>query len=181
MPTLMTKRLLLRQWQQADLEPFIEMSADPEVMAYIGDGTPRSAKEAISSFDRIRQNWNEKQAGLFAIELLDNQQFIGFCGLSEPAFLPEVLPSVELGWRLSRDMWGNGLASEASRAVADWAFDTLDQQRLVSVIHVNNLASRKLAEGLGMVRERRTIVPKNSIWVDVYELEREAWVVSDEV
>jgi RimJ/RimL family protein N-acetyltransferase len=181
MPTLMTKRLLLRQWQQDDLAPFVEMSADPEVMAYIGDGTPRTNKEAAASFNQIRKGWAKSPFGLFAIELLDNQQFIGFCGLSEPTFLPEVLPSVELGWRLRRDMWGRGLASEASSAVADWAFDTLNQQRLVSVIHVNNLASRKLAEGLGMVRERRTIVPKNSIWVDVYELEREAWVVSDEV
>ncbi len=181
MPTLMTKRLLLRQWQPEDLEPFIQMAADPEVMAYIGDGTPRTSEEAAASFDQIRKGWTRGPFGLFAIELLENQQFIGFCGLSEPAFLPEVLPSVELGWRIRRDMWGNGLASEAARAVADWAFDTLEQQRLVSVIHVNNLASHKLAEGLGMVRERRTIVPKNSIWVDVYELEREAWVVSDAV
>ncbi len=181
MATLTTKRLLLRHWQPSDLLPFQEMSADPEVMAFIGDGRPRSPEESAVNFQSISRGWETRPFGLFAVELLSDASFIGFCGLSEPTFLPEVLPNIELGWRLRRSAWGQGLGSEAAQAVTDWAFETLMYDRLISVIHVDNVSSKRLAKGIGMSRERRTIVPKNSVWVDVFELERESWLDSDEL
>lgn len=156
------------------------MSADPEVMAFIGNGLPRSSDHTLESFETISRGWLVKDYGLFAIERLSNEAFIGFCGLSKPSFLPEVLPNIELGWRLQRSSWGHGLGTEAAQAVTDWAFETLDFERLISIIHVDNQASHRLATRLGMTKKRRTIVPKDSTWVDVYELERQSWAVSQE-
>lgn len=178
MPSLTTPRLLLRQWHRSDAEAFVEMSADPAVMAYIGNGSTKNRNQALASFEMLSAGWRDSPHGLFAVELLEDQSFIGFCGLSEPAFLPEILPSVELGWRLRRSAWGKGLATEAAGAVADWAFDALSIQRLVSVIHVDNAPSIALAKRLSMSQERRTVVPTSSVWVDVYELKAETWATS---
>lgn len=156
------------------------MAMDVEVMAYIGDGTPKTKYQALASFDVLSRGWNSDSYGLFAIELLQDQSFIGFCGLSEPAFLPEVMPALELGWRLKRSAWGQGLGSEAAQAVVDWAFDSLQIERLVSIIHVDNAASIRLAAGLEMTPERRTVVPSNSVEVDVYELKVETWAASND-
>lgn len=180
MVSLTTQRLLLRQWKPEDLPAFVAMSADPRVMAFIGNGSVRSEAEATATFRSIQEKWEGHSSGLFAVELLDTESFIGLCGLSEPAFLPEILPSVELGWRLHHAAWGHGLGTEAARAVAEWAFDSLGLERLVSVIHVDNLVSRRLAERLGMTRERRTIVPTKGVWADVYELEAVNWDRSQE-
>lgn len=175
MSSLTTTRLLLRQWCAADLEPFVAMSADPDVMALIGDGSVRDARQAEVSYRAIREHWVKHDFGLFAVERLHDEAFIGFCGLSIPKFLPEILPVVELGWRLRKDAWGQGIGTEAAQAVADWSFETQDQERLVSVIHTDNAASQGLATKLGMTVERRTVVPGNEVWVDVYELERTTW------
>lgn len=146
------------------------MSADPQVMAYIGDGSTLTTQQARATYETVSRGWGRGPLGLFAIERVSDQRFIGFCGLSEPTLLPEILPSIELGWRLHRSAWNQGFGTEAAQAVADWAFERQDLDRLVSVIHVENTASQRLAVRLGMTQERRTVVPSSALWVDVYEL-----------
>lgn len=75
---------------------------------------------------------------------------IGFIGLSVPGFLPAVLPAVEVGWRLARDVWGQGLATEGGRASIQHGFGALGLDRIVSIIHPHNVASRRVAEKLDM-------------------------------
>ena len=176
MPTLTTKRLLLRQWQDTDLGPFQELSADPDVMTYIGCGRPRSAQEAEQSLNGFVLRWVQQGYGLFAIELLQDGSFVGMCGLSKPTFLPQLLPEIELGWRLKKDHWGRGLGSEAAEAVTQWAFDCLQIERLVSVIHTDNRPSHRLAQGIGMNYSHSTVLPKSETPVAIYTLERTSWV-----
>jgi RimJ/RimL family protein N-acetyltransferase len=175
MISLATPRTLLRPWTSDDLDPFVELSLDTDVMKYIGDGKPKSPEAARSTFAQFPQSWDENGFGLLAIERLDTGEFAGFTGLLIPDFLPEILPAVEVGWRLTRSSWGLGLGSEAAGAMVDWAFESLGLERVVSVIQVENVRSQRLADRLGMQRERRTIVPNHGVWADVYELHASQW------
>ncbi len=176
---LATPRLLLRMWLDSDLEPFTSMCADPAVMRFLGDGQPKGADEARRSFEEFRDDWDREGHGLFALERLDDGRFIGFAGVRAPTFLPEILPTLEVGWRLRSDQWGQGFATEAAAAVVDWTFGTLDVDELVSIVATDNSASIKVAMKLGMTRGRRTIVPATGRWVDVFGIDAATWRTDD--
>lgn len=91
--------------------------------------------------------------GLWAVEVKDGPQFIGFVGLNEVDFEAHFTPAVEVGWRLARQHWGNGYATEAARAAVDFAFQELALQEIVSMTTVANERSRRVMGRLGMVRD----------------------------
>lgn len=91
---------MLREWRDEDLDPFAAMSADPEVMRYIGDGTVRDRADAATSLGRIRAHWAETGFGHWALEVRAGGAFVGFCGVAFPRFLPALATSPEIGWRL---------------------------------------------------------------------------------
>jgi RimJ/RimL family protein N-acetyltransferase len=143
-----TPRLHLRAWRESDREPFAALNADPEVTRYLGG--PHTRERSDQLIDRVRAGWGEHGFGLWAAELRADGRMIGFIGLSVPAFLPAVLPAVEVGWRLARDVWGQGLATEGGRASLQHAFGALQLERVISIIHPDNIGSRRVAEKLGM-------------------------------
>src|SRR4051794_277172 len=104
-----TDRLLLRRWRGDDLGALAAMHADPEVMRYVGDGRPHSREQGAASLARYEQGWQARGFGLFAVELRAEGAFVGWVGLAVPEFLPEVMPAVEIGWRLARPHWGAGI------------------------------------------------------------------------
>ncbi len=87
-----------------------------------------------------------------------------------PEFLPEVLPAVEIGWRLARPAWGQGLATEGARATVDFAFGPLGLERIVSITVPENRDSWNVMQKLGMTLERTTVHPERGVDVVVYEL-----------
>lgn len=167
---LETARLRLRPWTEADVEPLTAIHADPEVMRYVGDCKPRDAVDTRASIERWSQGLERDGFGLLAAELRDTGELVGMAGLAVPAFLPEILPAVEVGYRLGRAHWGRGLATEAAAALVDHAFGPLGLERLVAIVHVDNAASRRVVEKLGMRAERETHVPESGVPVTVYEL-----------
>ena len=167
-PAISTSRLLLRRWLAKDVEPFAAICGDPEVMRYIGSGVTRSAEQARASIGAFEREWDENGHGLFAVERLDNGRMIGFTGLSQPAFLPEIMPAVELGWRLARDSWGSGYATEAARAALDFALTELRLPGIVSIYQKENGASARIVEKLGMRFDRETRDPTCGRLVEVY-------------
>jgi RimJ/RimL family protein N-acetyltransferase len=100
---------------------------------------------------------------------------IGFVGLSVPNFLPETLPSVEIGWRLAADQWGKGLATEGARAALHFGFGQVGLTRIVSIHQVGNGASGRIMEKLGMRFERDTVDPSCGRPVRVWEITRSDW------
>jgi RimJ/RimL family protein N-acetyltransferase len=80
---------------------------------------------------------------------------IGYCGFFSQ--IVDDVEEIELGYRLHPDHWGQGLATEAARAVRDYGFDDLKLPRLISLIHPNNVASRRVAEKNGMTPEKETV------------------------
>ena len=167
---IVTERLLLRRWKAEDVAPFAAICADPEVMRWIGSGRTRSSRECAEDVERFERDWQEHGFGLFAVERKQPGDFIGFIGLAVPTFLPEVLPAVEIGWRLARDAWGQGLATEGARAALRFGFEDRDMDRIISIYQVGNTASARIMEKLGMRLERETIDPTCERRVRVCEI-----------
>ncbi len=149
-PSLRTDRLLLRGWRADDRKPFAELNADPEVMRYF-PATLSAAKSAALA-DRIEAHWSRHDLGLWAVERLVERDFIGFVGLSVPAFPARFTPCVEIGWRLVRRAWGAGYATEGASAALRFGFLDRGLAEIVSFAVAANARSRRVMERLGMVR-----------------------------
>jgi ribosomal-protein-alanine N-acetyltransferase len=148
---LPTDRLVLRQWRDDDREPFAAMSADPEVMRYFPRLLTREESDALIENQGLLlelRGW-----GLWAVEVAGGAPFIGFVGLAEPQFDAHFTPCVEVGWRLAREHWGHGYATEAARAVVACAFDQLELDEIVALTTSANVRSRRVMERLGMTHD----------------------------
>ncbi|MBW4041324.1 MAG: GNAT family N-acetyltransferase [Acidobacteria bacterium] len=146
-----TARLLLRHWREEDREPFAEMGADAEVMEHFPAGLSRAESDAF--VDGIGALLERRGWGLWAVEELATGRFIGFTGLNEPGFEAPFLPATEIGWRLRRDAWGHGYASEAARGVLAVAFEDLGLEELVSFTAVSNARSQAVMRRIGMTAD----------------------------
>jgi len=145
----MKPSIILRQWNDSDIEPFASMNADVEVMRFFP--RPLTAEESHQAFQRFQQGIEQKGWGLWAIQV--DGQFAGFTGLSEPKFSAHFTPCVEIGWRLRREYWGRGVAYAAARQAEEYAFSVLRLEQLVSFTTATNLRSRKLMERLGFTHD----------------------------
>ncbi|WP_433424901.1 GNAT family N-acetyltransferase [Microtetraspora malaysiensis] len=174
----LTERLRLRMWRDDDLDPLAAMDGDPEVMRYIGDGVPRTREQAAEALVRLGLGWQERGFGLFAVEVRETGEFAGWVGLAVPEFLPEVMPAVEIGWRLGPAHWGRGYATEAASEVLAFGFREVGLDEIVSVAHVDNTASLRVMAKLGMRPERRTAVPSTGRPVQVTVITREEYAAT---
>lgn len=147
----MTKRLLLREWRDADLDPFVAINADPVVMQFFPE---TYTEERTHRFvERIRERWAELGYGLWAVERKDSGRFIGYIGLWPATFPAHFTPAVEVGWRLAADQWGHGYATEGARAALDYGFNTVGLDEIVSFTAAINVRSWRVMERLGMRRD----------------------------
>jgi RimJ/RimL family protein N-acetyltransferase len=171
MTEIQTPRLLLRRWRDDDLAPMAEINADPDVMRWIGDGSVRDLDRTAEDIERWEEEWDEEGFGLFAVELLASGELIGFVGLSVPTWLPEVLPAVEISWRLGTQFWGQGYASEAAHAALEFALQERGLDRVISVARMGNDASENVMRKLGMVQERQMADPVYGSPLCVYAID----------
>ncbi|WP_345207983.1 GNAT family N-acetyltransferase [Fodinibacter luteus] len=146
-----TERLVLRQWGEADREPFAAMNADPEVMEHLPQPLDRAASDAM--LDRLRATIEEQGWGPWAVEHAATRELIGFTGLAVPRHPLPFQPCVEVGWRLARAAWGHGFATEAAREALRVAFDELGLGEVVSFTVTGNVRSRAVMERIGMTRD----------------------------
>jgi RimJ/RimL family protein N-acetyltransferase len=151
MVELRTARLVLRQWSDADLEPFAELNADPEVMRHFPAPLTRPGSDALAA--RERTLIEERGWGIWAVELVPEAAFIGCIGLAVPRFDAHFTPTVEIGWRLARRRWGNGYAAEAARAAASFGFGELGLAEIVAFTAPANDRSRRVMERIGMTHD----------------------------
>jgi RimJ/RimL family protein N-acetyltransferase len=175
-----TERLRLRNWRDADLEPFARLNADPRVMEFFARPLDRAESDALATRERARIGG--KGYGLFAAEEKANGNLIGFIGLADVDFAAPFAPATEVGWRLSRESWGHGYATEGARAVIDVAFTRLGLQSLVSFTAAWNTRSRRVMEKIGMVHDTAgdfvhpRLPPGHKLAPQVlYRIDREAW------
>lgn len=148
MRVIETDRLLLRQWRPEDREPFARMSADPEVMEHFP--ALLSASEADAVATRLATEIEEFGYGFWALESRATGDFVGFTGIRTPRDVLPFSPCIEIGWRLVREHWGRGYASEAARAALDFGFRELGLPEIVSFTALGNVRSRRVMERLRM-------------------------------
>jgi len=148
---LRSERLLLRQWRGSDYEPFAALNADPAVMEHFPGLLSRGASDTLA--EGQRRMIDERGWGLWAVEVPGGESFVGFVGFATPRFDAHFTPAVEVGWRLARDHWGKGYATEAATAVLRFGFDDLGLEEIVSFTTVANGRSRRVMERLGMTHD----------------------------
>ena len=120
-------------------------------MRYFPSTMTREESDAFAAF--VRAGIEARGWGLWAVEVVDVDPFVGFVGLNVPSFEAHFTPAVEIGWRLLRRAWGNGYATEAARAAAAFGFDELGLEEIVSFTTVANAPSRRVMERLGMTHD----------------------------
>jgi len=143
------ENIILRQWNDSDLEPFAAMNSDPEVMRHFPALLSRAESEA--SLNRLRAGIEERGWGNWAVEV--DGVFAGFTGLSSPRFTAAFTPCVEIGWRFRREFWGRGVAFRAALQALAYGFSSLRLSEIVSFTAVGNDRSRRLMERLGFTRD----------------------------
>jgi RimJ/RimL family protein N-acetyltransferase len=149
-----TDRLYLRQWVEADKEPFARLNADSRVMEYFPSLLDRAASDAM--VDRLQALIFDRGWGLWAVESKQDKQFIGYVGLHIPKADLPFSPCVEIAWRIAFDYWGKGYASEAARGALKVGFEQLCLPEIVSFTAITNRRSRQVMERLGMIQEPKT-------------------------
>jgi ribosomal-protein-alanine N-acetyltransferase len=148
---LRTDRLVLRGWRDDDLAPFAALNADRVVMEHFPATLTREQSDALAS--RIRTAFEQHGFGLWAVEVPGEAPFIGFVGLAVPAFEAPFMPAVEVGWRLAREHWGRGYASEGARAVLAFGFDRAALDEIVSFTSTTNRRSQAVMARIGMTHD----------------------------
>lgn len=176
MTILETDRLVLRQFQWEDLDDLSAILADPQVMRYVGNGKPKTRRQV----QRLMEHWMADSAGgwdeatlsrlpplraakqrgaelsLWATVEKRTGDLVGRCGLI--AWALEQQLEVEVAYLIARKRWGEGLATEAARAVRDYGRERLGFARLISLVHPANVASQRVAMKIGMRHERDLLV-----------------------
>jgi RimJ/RimL family protein N-acetyltransferase len=150
-PRITTERLLLREWQYRDREPFARLNADARVAEHLGPQLSRHESDAL--VDALIARWAADGYGVWAVERLEDGAFLGFAGLNAPSFEAHFTPAVEVEWRLAPEAWGHGYATESARAALRFGFETRGLDEIVSFTVPANTRSRAVMERLGMTRD----------------------------
>ena len=169
-----TDRLLLRRWTLEDLDALLQVFSKPEVW-WFPFQRGLTAEETEGFLHRKLSEWDSRGWSQWAAVTKENPALIGFVGLAPPDFLPEVMPTVEVGWRIDPDYWGRGLATEGGRAALDFGFNVLGLKEIVSICEPANVASWRVMERLGMVHDHDTKHPALGVPLRVFKLARHQW------
>ena len=150
MVVIETRRMTLRQMGMPDVDHLLGIFADPEAMRYY-PGT-KDVSETRRWIQRNLDNYQQHGFGLWIASLKSTNQFAGQCGLVVQEI--EGRQEVEIGYLFLRSRWGRDLATEAAQACRDHGFMSLGFTRLISLIDPANVASRRVAEKVGMTPQK---------------------------
>ena len=167
-----TARLILKAESLHDFDRFYAMSKDPDVMAYIGDGSVFhwSRKVALAKFKDQVSTPIDNGLGARAIYRKRDALYLGWCAISPSVFLNHM----ELGYRLCRDAWGNGYATEAAAAMLEAAYRRMDIDRIMACAHPDNVASIRVLEKLGFKCCGSKLSKPIGRQIPVYQIDRKA-------
>jgi [ribosomal protein S5]-alanine N-acetyltransferase len=162
-----TPRLILRELSPYDTDALGGVLSDPESMRFYPAPLDRPGVEEWIA--RNLRRYARDGHGLWAMVLKESGDLIGDCGLTvQPV---DTTDEIEIGYHIRRDYWGQGLATEAACACRDYGFARLPVDHIISIIHPENLPSRRVAEKNGMTIWKQTI--RKGIPHLVYKIHRE--------
>lgn len=147
--SLETDRLILRQWKKSDFKSFAEMNSDTETMEYFPSTLTR--KESDSMAKTCKSLIDQNGWGYWVIQLKSHHAFLGFVGLHQTSHHYPCSPCIEIGWRLLKQNWGKGYATEAAKQVLDHAFNDLSMKEIISFTSSKNHRSKSVMKRIGLV------------------------------
>lgn len=168
-----TERLLLHPFRDEDLPAWAELNADPEVTRYLG-GKPLTRAETDKIAAAVNKRYLAKGSGFLAVERRSDGAFLGAGGLSQETWHPNDL---DLGWRLARQYWGHGYATEAAASWLACAFTELDLPRVLSSAETANTKSVAVMQRVGMTFDHEARLEADGATFDavVYSITQDAW------
>ena len=175
-----TERLNLRQWKKEDYPAFARLNADSEVMKYYPDIL--SQLESNDMAERFEALLAHRGWGFWVAEKPDEKKFMGFVGLNEPTYKLPVTPCVEIGWKLVKEYWGYGYATEAAKACLKVAFEKVELSEVYSFTSTLNKKSQAVMERLGMMNMKQNfdhpMMPIDSPLLEhvLYKIDSNTWV-----
>jgi RimJ/RimL family protein N-acetyltransferase len=143
---LETERLIIADWDGAEIPAFRPIASDPAVMRYIGTGSPWSDARITAFVERQISRGMRGELALWKVIERNSGRLIGLCGLQPLLETGEI----EIGWWLTPDRWGRGLATEAATRVLRYALDSRGLDRVIAITQVPNLASQRVAAKIGL-------------------------------
>jgi [ribosomal protein S5]-alanine N-acetyltransferase len=143
---LQTPRLTLRRFTQADTNLLLQLNSNPEVLKYLHEPPLATEEQALHILNTIILPQYKNNLGRWAMHLKTTHEFIGWCGLKYLAEANEI----DLGYRLMQNFWGNGYAYEAAKHTVEYGFNQLNLKTIIGRAHIENIASLKILEKIGM-------------------------------
>jgi RimJ/RimL family protein N-acetyltransferase len=159
---LTTPRLRLRCFRDDDLDAYATLNVDPEVAEHLGGPVSRQYTEEMA--DWANELYDLEGIGLLAVERAEDSAFLGMCGLHHLDAFPD---DIEIAWRLAREHWGNGYATEAAEAWLDYGFKVKKFSRVISVTEPTNVRSIGVMQRLGMTFDHATHIVEEGKDFDV--------------
>jgi RimJ/RimL family protein N-acetyltransferase len=146
-----SERLGFRNWNLNDIDKMHEINSDEKVMEFF-PGIP--TKEQTTEFvERMKNQFDNKGFCYFAVDKLDNNEFIGFIGLSEQTYEADFTPCVDIGWRIKSSEWNKGFASEGAKKCLDYARDELKLVNVYSIAPKINTKSEHIMTKIGLKKQ----------------------------
>jgi len=169
---LTTPRLTLRCYREDDLPAYSALNVDPEVVEFLGGPqTPEYTREIAEWANGL---FEREGIGLLAVERTSDGVFLGMCGLHHLGSFPG---DIEVAWRLAREHWGHGYATEAAIAWLEHGFEVMKLPRVISVADPPNVRSVAVMKRLGMTFDHETRITEEGMEFDVvvYSITADAW------
>jgi len=153
-----SERLGFRNWLQKDWLPFAKINSDSEVMEFFPKVLTEDESNALA--ERLHAHFLDNGFTFYAVEKLDNQEFIGFIGLVKTPYQTSFTPCVEIGWRLKKSAWNLGFATEGAKRCLEYGFADLGLKEIYSFTAGINFRSEKVMKRIGMKKDGEFLHPK---------------------
>lgn len=153
-----SKRLGFRTWNSSDIEKMSRIDTDSQAMEFMP--TIKSLQETSAFVTRMQRLFNEKGYCYFAVDVLENSQFVGFIGLAEQTYEADFTPCVDIGWRLDPRCWDRGYATEGAKRCLSFGFEELNLREIYAISPIINIRSINVIEKIGMVKVKEFIHPQ---------------------
>lgn len=153
-----SERLRMRDFEPNDLPEFKRMNEDPEVMRFFPKTL--SHEETESFYEAILNEFKIYGFGLYAVDRRDTNEFIGFIGFHHATFEADFTPCIEIGWRLKKEAWGQGFATEGAKACIKYADKKFNFENIYSFTAKINTPSERVMQKIGLVKLKEFAHPK---------------------
>lgn len=143
-----SERLGFRTWTEQDIVKMSAINSNPNVMEFFP--STKSFEQTSKFIDYMNTHFEEHGFCYFAVDRLDNHNFIGFIGLLNQTFEADFTPCIDIGWRIAEKEWGNGFATEGALKCLDYAFNVIGLENIVAVCPTINNRSENVMQKIGM-------------------------------